>query len=111
MAVYRDPFDNSSFVEAPAPPPKPAPTINKPAPPSPAASAAAPAPPALPWTYAGRLIVPGKPDAVLLHDGPRTVPLAVGDTLGDWRLEADRGAQIDFTHLTTGAAVVLPTSP
>jgi hypothetical protein len=48
---------------------------------------------------------------VLLHDGPRTVPLAVGDTSGDWRLEADRGEQIAFTHLPTGAAVVLQTTP
>lgn len=109
-AIYRDPFKGvpgldeapaaSTVASAPAraasappapPPPPPAPTV--------------------PWPYAGRLLVPGQPDAVLLHDGTRTVPLALGQTLGDWRLDADRGQQLDFTHLPTGAAVVLPISP
>jgi hypothetical protein len=104
VRVYRDPFDSPEGLEPPAPKPLP----KAAAAPSPAASA--PPPPALsvPWSYAGRLLVPGQPDAVLLHDGPRTVPLAVGATLGDWRLEADRGQHLDFIHLPTGASVVLP---
>jgi hypothetical protein len=103
LRVYRDPFEGQTGLgELPAP---------KPAAKAVAAAASAPPPPpapTVPWPYAGRLLVPGQADAVLLHDGTRTVPLAVGATLGDWRLDADRGQQLEFTHLPTGAAVVLP---
>jgi hypothetical protein len=107
VKVWRDPFNAQALGGNEPPAVKP--TVR---PAAPAASAPTPEPaPTLPWTYAGRLRVPGQPDAVLLHDGPRTVPVASGQTLGDWRLEADRGEHIDFTHLPTGVAVVLATTP
>jgi hypothetical protein len=71
-----------------------------------------PAPlPALPWQYGGRLQVPGRPDAVLLNDGARTHAVAAGETLDDWRLDADAGAQIAFTHLPSGQRIVLTLPP
>jgi hypothetical protein len=93
----RDPF------ALPAPPPPAA----APAPPV----AAAPAPPSIPWAFAGRLRVPGQPDAVLLHDGPRTLSLVPGAELRGWRLDADLGARLEFTHLESGTRSVLPLTP
>lgn len=105
-AVHSDPFKGLAgepSAAAPVPKPASAPASALPHPPPPA--------PTVPWPFAGRLIVPGQPNAVLLHDGNRTLTLPLGDTLGDWRFDADRGQQLDFTHLPTGATVVLPVSP
>lgn len=98
-SVRRDPF---------ALPPPPAPA----APVAPAASApAAPPAPSPPWSFAGRLRVPGQPDAVLLHEGARTITLPLGAARAGWRLEADLGSSLEFTHLETGTRSVLSLPP
>jgi hypothetical protein len=67
--------------------------------------------PALPWQFGGRLQVADQPDAVLLNDSTRTHTLAVGQTLDGWRLDADRGSSLDFTHLASGQHLALALTP
>lgn len=94
VQVLRDPFS-----EPPPPAPRPDPARSGPKVPPPV--------PAVPWTYAGRLDVPGQTPAVLLNDGARTLVLPVGATLGDWRLEADPPGRLEFIHLPSGTPVAV----
>ena len=82
-----------------------------PAPPV-ATPAAAPAPPrpVLPFTFAGRLATPGGA-AVLLNEGERTHVLATGAELGAFRLDADAGNRLEFTHVASGERLVLNAQP
>lgn len=101
-AVLRDPF------AVPAAPP-----VAASAPPAAAAPlrAEVPPPPTLPWQFGGRLQVPEQPDAVLLNDGNRTLSVAVGQALEGWRLDADRGDRLEFTHLASGQHLALALTP
>jgi hypothetical protein len=80
--------------------------------PPPAASASPPPPPplTLPYSFAGRLVTSAGP-SVLLHDGAVTRVLALGDSLGEFRLEQDTGLQLDFIHVPSGERVVLALQP
>jgi hypothetical protein len=78
-----------------------------------AASAAPPPPPppvTLPYTFGGRLVTEQGP-SVLLHEGTQTHVLAVGGTLGVFRLEQDLGDRIEFVHLPTNERVALTPPP
>lgn len=78
-----------------------------------AASAAPPAPPppvTLPYTFGGRLVTEQGP-SVLLHEGAQTHVLAMGGSLGVFRLESDAGGRIEFVHVPTGERVVLTLPP
>lgn len=79
---------------------------------APAASAAPPPPPrpTLPWTFGGRYATPSGA-AVLLNEGGRTHALQPGAVQGEFRLDADHGQRLEFTHLPTGERLVLPVLP
>lgn len=85
-----------------------------PAPPNTAASVASPQPQppplTLPFGFGGRLITADSA-SVLLSQGGQTLVLAVGEQLGDFRLEHDRGSQLEFVHVPTDERLVLATSP
>lgn len=85
----------------------PAPRVLAAAPP-----AAPPTPPrpVLPWTFGGRYATPSGA-AVLLNEGGRTHVLQPGTVQGDFRLEADHGQRLEFTHLPTGERLALPVQP
>jgi hypothetical protein len=80
----------------------------------PATVAPAPPPPlprpVLPWTFGGRYATPSGA-AVLLNEGGRTHVLQPGAVQGEFRLEADLGQRLEFTHLPTGERLVLPVQP
>jgi hypothetical protein len=100
-AMLHDPFATPALpVAASAPAPVATPVL-----------AEAPPKPTLPWQFGGRLQVADQPDAVLLNDSTRTHTLAVGQTLDGWRLDADRGSSLDFTHLASGQHLALALTP
>lgn len=104
----RDPFGGQLFDAPPPPPPPP-----KPAAPVVLAAPAEPAPappPVLPFTYGGRLTTEAG-HAALLHAGPTTHVVAIGDAIEGFRLDADAGGHLAFTHLDSGTRLQLPTRP
>jgi hypothetical protein len=79
------------FAVVPPPPPLPR-TV---------AAEAAPQAPPLPFSAIGRLTVEGKPSALLMA-GTQTYVIAVGDPIGEFRLEAIEGDRYVFVHVPTG---------
>ena len=73
-----------------------------------AAAAAPPQPtvPALPYTYAGKLI-DGDRYIVFLTAGDKNYSVRVGDTLGDWRVKAIRPPQMILSYVPMQAEVPL----
>ena len=73
-----------------------------------AAAAAPPKPtvPALPYTYAGKLI-DGDRYIVFLTEGDRNYSVRVGDTLGDWRVKAITPPQMILSYVPMQAEVPL----
>lgn len=111
-ALRRDLFAGTGTAPAASAPPV-AVAASAPAPAAsvPLAVAAPPPPPlAVPFTYGGRLVTEAGP-SVLLNEGPLTRVLAVGASLGDFRLEQDAGTQLVFTHVPSGERVVLALQP
>lgn len=103
MAARRDPFGGKPWVAAARPPP-PAPV-----PAAQPVEAAVPRP-VLPFTFGGRLGTAGG-QAVLLHEGPRTHVVAVGEEVGGFRVDGDAGSHLEFTHVASGERLQLPTRP
>ena len=73
-----------------------------------AAATAPPKPtvPALPYTYAGKLI-DGDRYIVFLTAGDKNYSVRVGDTLGDWRVKAIRPPQMILSYVPMQAEVPL----
>jgi hypothetical protein len=107
----RRPYADAAVLHDPFAAPTVAVAASAPVPVAPAPVAAAPPQPALPWQFGGRLQVPEQADAVLLNDSTRTHTLAVGQSLDGWRLDADRGSSLDFTHLASGHRQSLVLTP
>lgn len=75
-----------------------------------AAPAVAPEPPQAPaptFTYIGRLMA-GDRESFLFLDGGRTQIVAIGASIGDFRLDAASTNSLTFTHLPTGLPVTVP---
>jgi hypothetical protein len=90
-AASHEPRDLFAAYSWAAPPP----------PPPPAAPPAPPQAPPLPFVYGGSIEIEGKP-LFLLIEGVQTHQIAVGDQVGDFRLQSVGSRSLVFQHVPTG---------